>query len=91
MEEISWEELRSKRDYSKLARIIKEIMVLRRRERLRGSKRSLKEILELADTSRRLIEFYEREGLLLFVLDENNSIREIYWRIHKRSRGRDQK
>lgn len=84
MKEVSWEELRGERDYSRLAKIIKEIMMLRHRERLKGSKRNIEELLQLANLCRRLIEFYEREGLLLFVLDENNSIREIYWRIHER-------
>ncbi len=86
MEEISWEELRRKRDYSELAEIIGEIMILRHKERLRGSKRSIRDVLRLAETARRLIEFYEREGLLVFVLDENNSIREIYRKLHERPR-----
>ena len=84
MEEITWDELKRRRNYTRLAEAIGEIMVLRRKERLKGSKRSIREVLRLADTSRRLIEFYEREGLLIFVLDENNSIREIRWRLHER-------
>ncbi len=82
--EISWDELRRRRDYVELARTIRDIVVLRKKERLRGSKRSIEDVLRLAEAARRLLEFYEREGLLVFVLDENNSIREIKWRLHER-------
>ncbi len=82
--EISWDELKRRRDYVELARTIRDIVVLRKKERLRGSKRSIEDVLRLAEAARRLLEFYEREGLLVFVLDENNSIREIKWRLHER-------
>ncbi len=82
--EISWDELKRRRDYIELARTIRDIVVLRKKERLRGSKRSIEDVLRLAEAARRLIEFYECEGLLVFVLDENNSIREIKWRLHER-------
>ena len=82
--EISWDELKRRRDYIELARTIRDIVVLRKKERLKGSKRSIEDVLRLAEAARRLLEFYEREGLLVFVLDENNSIREIKWRLHER-------
>ncbi len=82
--EISWDELKRRRDYIELARTIRDIVVLRKKERLKGSKRSIEDVLRLAEAARKLLEFYEREGLLVFVLDENNSIREIKWRLHER-------
>ena len=82
--EISWDELKRRRNYIELARTIRDIVVLRKKERLRGSKRSIEDVLRLAEAARKLLEFYEREGLLVFVLDENNSIREIKWRLHER-------
>ena len=82
--EISWDELKRRRDYIELARTIRDVVVLRKKERLRGSKRSIEDVLRLAEAARKLLEFYEREGLLVFVLDENNSIREIKWRLHER-------
>ncbi len=68
MNKVSWEELRRKRDYPRLADAVMEIMMLRRENRLRGSKRSIGDVLWFAETARRLIEFYEREDLLVFVL-----------------------
>ena len=82
--EISWDELKRRRDYIELARTIRDIVVLRKKERLKGSKRSIEDVLRLAEAARRLLEFYEREGLLVFVLNENNSIIEIKWRLHER-------
>ncbi len=82
--EISWDELKRRRNYIELARTIRDVVVLRKKERLRGSKRSIEDVLRLAEAARKLLEFYEREGLLVFVLDENNSIREIKWRLHER-------
>ena len=65
-----------------LAGVVRDIVVLCKRGRLRGFRRSIEDVLGLLVVAGGLLEFCGCEGLLVFVLDDD-SFREVKWMLHE--------
>ncbi len=77
---VKWEEIKQWHDPARIREALKIILELRRKEKLRNTKRSIEDVLRLGEAARKLLEFYEEEGRITFVLDEKRSIRKIIFK-----------
>ncbi len=78
---VRWEEIKQWHDPTRIREALKIILELRRREKLRNTKRSIEDVLRLGEAARRLLEFYEEKGRITFILDEKKSIKKIIYRM----------
>jgi len=78
---ISWIELKKYHDWRKIQKAIEIVLREREKEKLRGSRRSLETLLRLGELARKVVEYYESTGKLVFKVDDKGSIVEVVWKV----------
>ncbi len=78
---ISWIELKKYHNWRKIQKAIEIALREREKEKLRGSRRSLETLLRLGELARKVVEYYESTGKLVFKVDDKGSIVEVVWKV----------